>query len=130
MKYLTVADIIYINQTVVKVSGGSIGIRDLGLIDSAVNRPRATFGGKDLYPSLFEKAAAIFHSIIFNHAFLDGNKRTAIASAVQTLYINGFEFLASNEELEAFTLSIVEKKLDIADILTWLEKYAKRMDKK
>ena len=122
MKYLAIHDVIYINQEVIQASGGLLGVRDLGLIDSAINRPRATFEGIDLYVTLFEKAAALFHSIIFNHAFLDGNKRTAVASAALTLYINGFELLTSNEKLELFTVSIVERKMDIAEIAQWLEK--------
>lgn len=125
MKYLTVEDVIYINRQVVQHAGGSIGVRDIGLIDSAVNRPKATFDGKDLYPSLFEKSAAIFHSIIFNHAFLDGNKRTAIASAAQTMFINGYNLKTSNQELESFTLRIVRDRLEVEAIAEWLELYSK-----
>lgn len=128
MKYLTVTDLIFINQEVLKFSGGSIGIRELGLIDSAVNRPKSTFDGEDLYPSLFAKAAALFHSVIFNHAFLDGNKRTAIASAAQFLFINGYEIKTSNEELENFTVEVVVKHLEIEEIAIWLEKNSNRLD--
>ena len=124
MKYLSVQDLIYINQAVVDASGGTIGVRDIGLIDSAVNRPQATFGEDDLYPSLFDKAAALFHSVIFNLAFLDGNKRTAIASAAQLLYINGFELVTSEKDLEAFTMEVVEKRLDLNEIAEWLSKYS------
>lgn len=124
MNYLSVQDLIYINQAVVNASGGSIGVRDVGLIDSAVNRPRATFGDDDLYSSLFDKAAALFHSVIFNHAFLDGNKRTAVASAAQLLYLNGFELITSEKELESFTMKIVEERLELDKIAKWLEKYS------
>jgi death-on-curing protein len=124
MKYLSVQDLIYINQAVVDASGGTIGVRDVGLIDSAVNRPRATFGDDDLYPSLFDKAAALFHSVIFNHAFLDGNKRTAVASAAQLLYLNGFELITSEKELESFTMKIVDERLGLDEIAKWLEKYS------
>ncbi|MFA6023640.1 MAG: type II toxin-antitoxin system death-on-curing family toxin [Candidatus Gracilibacteria bacterium] len=108
----------------VDASGGTIGVRDVGLIDSAVNRPRATFGDDDLYPSLFDKAAALFHSVIFNHAFLDGNKRTAVASAAQLLYLNGFELITSEKELESFTMKIVDERLGLDEIAKWLEKYS------
>ena len=127
MEYLTVQDLIYIHQAVVEASGGSVGVRDIGLIDSAVNRPKATFGGEDLYLGLFEKAAASFHSVISNHAFIDGNKRTAVTAAAQFLYINGYELITSEEELEKFTLSIIEKKLDVDEIAEWLEKYAEEI---
>ncbi len=60
MRYLSVEDVIFINRQVVEHAGGLIGIRDIGLIDSAVNRPKATFNGKDLHPSLFEKSAVVF----------------------------------------------------------------------
>jgi len=109
------------------VSGGSVGVRDIGLVESAVHRPKVTFDAVELYETAFDKAAALFHSIIFNHAFLDGNKRTVVASASQILYINGFELLTSNEELENFTLDIVVGGLDIEEISAWLEKYAKKV---
>ena len=77
-----------------------------------------------MYPTLYDKAAALFHSVIFNHAFLDGNKRTAVASAAQLLYINGFELITSEKELESFTLKIVEERLELNEIAEWLEEYS------
>jgi death on curing protein len=126
MKFLTVKEIIYINQRVIEGAGGSIGVRDVGLIDSAANRPRASFGGEDLYPTLFLKAGALFHSLIFNHAFLDGNKRTGVASATLFLKKNGFQLKVENEEMENFTMKIVEDKLDVEQIAQWLEKNSKK----
>jgi death on curing protein len=128
MKFLSAKDIIFINEEVVDESGGSIGIRDFGLIDSAANRPRASFGGEDLYPSLFLKAAALFHSIIFNHAFLDGNKRTSIAAVEVFLGINKYQLKASQKEKEDFVMSIVEEKLEVEQIAQWLEKNSKKLE--
>lgn len=126
MKYLSVKDLIYINEVVVKAGGGSVGVRDLGLIDSAANRSRATFGGEDLYPDLFTKAAAMFHSLAFNHAFLDGNKRTAVAAAAQLLYLNGLGLEAPEKELEDFVVQVVEEHFEIDVIADWLEENSKK----
>lgn len=125
MKYLSVKDLIYINEVVVEAGGGSVGIRDLGLIDSAANRPRATFDGEDLYLDLFSKAAALFHSLAFNHAFLDGNKRTAVAAAAQLLYLNGFRLEADEKELEDFVVQVVEEHYEVERISEWLKENAK-----
>jgi len=127
MQYLTIQDLIYIHEEVIRVSGGSPGVRDLGLVDSALNRPKATFDKEYLYPSLFDKSAALFHSLIMNHAFVDGNKRTAVAAAAQILYINGFELVTSEKELEKFTLNIIKRKIEVEEIASWLEKYAVKL---
>jgi death-on-curing protein len=76
MKYLTVEQVMRIHARSIAQFGGDAGVRDLGLIDSAVAQPRASFGGKDLYPTLAEKAAALAFSLVKNHPFADGNKRT------------------------------------------------------
>lgn len=124
MKYLSVKDLIYINELVVEVGGGVIGVRELGLIDAAVNRPKATFDGENLYEGLFTKAGALFHSLAFNHAFLDGNKRTAVAAAAQLLYLNGYRLEADEKELEDFVVRVVEEHLDVQTITQWLEENA------
>ena len=80
MIYLTLEDLLEIHRRVIESTGGSDGIRSIPLLDSAVARPQATFGGIDLYPALPEKAAALLHSIISNHPFVDGNKRTGFTA--------------------------------------------------
>ena len=74
---LTIQEVLIIHSEVLKLHGGANGIRDAGGIESAIARPFQTFGGNDLYPTIFEKAAAIGESIIMNHPFIKGNKRTA-----------------------------------------------------
>jgi death-on-curing protein len=75
MRPLTLIEVLELHRRVVEQSGEALGIRDLGLLESAIAQPRMTFGGEELYPSLFEKAVALGFSIIMNHPFIDGNKR-------------------------------------------------------
>ncbi|MFQ5616633.1 MAG: type II toxin-antitoxin system death-on-curing family toxin, partial [Anaerolineales bacterium] len=102
-------------------TGGGHGVRDLGLLEAAVMRPQATFGGEELYPEVFLKAAALLHSLIRNHPFVDGNKRTGITAAGLFLMQNGHQLAASNPELEAFALSVATSGLEIEALATWLE---------
>ena len=124
MKHLSVFDVVQIHDTYIKMFGGSLGIRDDNLLDSAVFRCQASFDGKDLYATVFEKAAALFHGIIFDHPFADGNKRTALFSAVRLLYLNGYEFTALNNEAAAFPLFVENTRPDISEISIWFKKHS------
>jgi len=79
MRYLTVGEVLEIYSRVMSQSGGEVGIRDLGTLESAVAQPRMTFNGEELYPTIVEKASALGFSLIQNHPFVDGNKRTGHA---------------------------------------------------
>ena len=79
MKYLTSHRVLFIHDQVIRRTGGSYGVRDLGLLESAVYRPQTTFDAQDLYLSIFDKAAALLQSLLKNHPFIDGNKRTALS---------------------------------------------------
>lgn len=105
--------------------GGSFGIRDMGLIESALARPKASFGGDDLYPSVLDKAAALFHSLIFNHAFTDGNKRITLTVTARFLSINGYELEATQEEIVEFPLWVDNTHPEIEEIAEWLKKHCK-----
>jgi death-on-curing protein len=89
-------------------------------LESAVARPKATFDGKELYPDLLMKAAALMDSLINNHPFVDGNKRTGITAAGLFLRINGWKLTASPEDLEVVTLCMATKDMQIAELATWL----------
>lgn len=102
MTYLTPAQVLFIHSRLIAETGGAGGIRDLGLLAAAVARPQATFDGADLY----HKAAALMESIIRNHPFVDGNKRTGIKAADLFLRLNGHRLIAGNDALEAFTLGV------------------------
>jgi death-on-curing protein len=95
-------------------------VRDLGLLESAVARPRATFDSNELYPDLFSKAAALMDSLINNHPFLDGNKRTGITATGLFLRINGWDLTASSEELVACTMRGAVEGLEIDELANWL----------
>lgn len=128
MKHLSVSDVIRIHDTYVEMFGGALGVRDDDLLDSAVFRCQASFGGEDLYPTVFEKAAALFHGIIFNHPFVDGNKRAALFSADRLLFLNGYEFTATNNEAAQFPLFIEQTRPEISEIASWFKKHSFLLD--
>lgn len=123
MRYLTTENVIQIHFELVEATGGSQGLRDLGLLESAVTRPQATFEGKDLYPNPLLKASALVHSLLLNHMFVDGNKRTATVSMIEFLILNGKKIQAANKEIVDFALWIENKKPTIEQIAQWLEKH-------
>ena len=122
--YLTAEQVLFIHYRLVGETGGEHGVRDLGLLKSAIARPPATFDRQELYPDIFEKAAALMESLINNHPFVDGNKRTGIACAVLFLQQNGVSFSAKNADLEKFTLRVASSKVGRSDITEWLKKHS------
>lgn len=127
IKYVTVEQALYYQEKIVSETGGSIGVRDLGLLESALARPQASFGGEDLYPTILDKAAALFHSMIFNHPFLDGNKRTTLGVTYEFLKQNGYQLEASMQELIDFPLRVENKHLISEAIREWLEKHTRKI---
>ena len=125
--YIQIDEVLAIRERILSESGGRRGVLDFTLLHSAVERPKATFGGVDLYPTLFEKAAALIHSLIQNHPFNDGNKRTALAATVRFLYINGYILDHPVDEIVQFTLKIQNKKYTFQQIANWLEKHCRKM---
>ena len=124
MRYLTAEQVLFIHARLIAETGGEHGVRDLGLLQSAVSRPQASFEGQDLYPDVYHKAAALLESLINNHPFVDGNKRTGFTSAAMFLKINGFSLVASNQEVESFVLSIATGEGSIETITDWLKTYS------
>jgi death-on-curing protein len=125
MKYLTPEQILFLHARLIDETGGRHGLRELGLLESAAARPRPTFGGEDLYPDLFSQAAALMDSLIRNHPFVDGNKRTGIAAAALFLMANGYRLAAINPELEAFTRRVAEARPDLSEIADWLKAHSR-----
>jgi death on curing protein len=101
--------------------GGGNGTRDEGLMESAIARPYQTFGGEDLYPTVFEKAAAIAESIIINHPFIDGNKRTGLLAMLAVLDNENFELSISNNDMYNFTIKISTGEIKFEQIVNWLK---------
>lgn len=125
-RFVPLEDVLVIHEMVIEEAGGKQGIRDFLLFHSAIYRPQASFGGQDLYPTLFDKAAALVHSLLLNHPFLDGNKRTALAVCERFLYINGLGVSATQKEKVNFTMDIESKKLDLPKIAAWLKKHSRK----
>ena len=109
-----------IHQVIIEKFGGASGIKDRGALEAALNRPYATFDQKDLYPSPVEKAAAILESILINHPFIDGNKRTGYVLMRLTLMEGGMDIKASQKEKYEFVIKVSEGKLDISRIKEWI----------
>ena len=128
MTYLTVEQILFLHARLIDETGGSHGVRDLGLLLSAVGRPQASFEGKDLYSDLFTKAAALLDSLIRNHPFIDGNKRTGVSAAGLFLVRNGFRLAAQNTDLEELALAIAQAKMTVEEAATWLREHAIHME--
>ena len=125
MIYLTAEQILFLHARLVAETGGGHGVRDLSMLLSAAGRPQASFDGQDLYPDLFTKAAALMDSLIRNHPFLDGNKRTGIAAAAMFLRANGTWLDATSAELEKFTLEVAQSQLTLNEITAWLQAHTR-----
>jgi death-on-curing protein len=120
MRYLAITEILEIYQRVMEQSGGLIGIRDFGALASAAAQPYVTFDGNELYPSLIEKAGALGFSLIQNHPFIDGNKRTGHAAMAMFLSINGYQIHASIDEQVEIILSVASGNLNREGFTKWL----------
>jgi death on curing protein len=107
-KFLTLKQVLTIHSDLIDAFGGIHGVRDQGLLESALAMPEATYGGDDLHPTIFDKAAAYLFHLVKNHPFLDGNKRVAAAVALTFLRANGHELTMSEDELYEFVIAVVE----------------------
>lgn len=123
--YLTAEQVLFIHYRLISETGGKHGVRDLGLLESAVARPRATFDNQELYTNIFEKAAALMESLVNNHPFVDGNKRAGIACTVLFLRQNGIAFTAKNSDLEKFTLRVASTRVKLMEIAKWLKNHSR-----
>jgi death-on-curing protein len=120
MIYLTVEEVIDLQEGIILVSGGSPGIRDQGLIESAVAQPKAAFGGQEFYSTLSEKVAALGYSLAMNHAFIDGNKRIAHAAIEAFLIRNKHELSVGVDEQEATILQLASGATSRQEFEAWL----------
>jgi len=118
---ITKETILRLHDLSIKKYGGSQGVRDEGLMESAIARPYQTFDGEDLYPSLFEKAAAIAESIIINHPFNDGNKRTGFLAMLAILYKDDLSIALPNETIYEFIIKIATGEVKFEEMVGWLK---------
>lgn len=126
MNYLNAEQVLFIHSRLIDETGGMQGLRDLGLLESAVSRPQVVFNNEELYPTIFHKAAALAESLIKNHPFIDGNKRTAITSTAIFLQINGYILKTSQRELVDFTLALATRKSYLNQAVIWLEEHTSK----
>jgi len=125
--YLTTNQVITINTVQISLYSPDepVGVKDPNLLDSAINRPKQSAFGKDAYPTIFEKAAALFESIAKNHAFHNANKRTALASLIVFLKINHYQWTMGIEEEQDFTVDVVNHKYTFEEIVSTIENHTK-----
>ena len=114
-----------VHKLLIDTFGGSHGIRDLSALLSALARPFQTFDNKELYPTSIDKAASLLESIVSNHPFIDGNKRTAYVLARLFLLQNGMDIKASQQDKYEFVMSIASGKMRFEEIVSWIEKHSK-----
>lgn len=123
MKLIDIDNVILFHKKIVCKTGGSDGIRDIGLIESALNRGLITFDGHDLYETTEMKISVISDGLIRNHGFIDGNKRIGIAVMLMLLKLNSIIIVYTQKELIDLGLGVAEGNLNENNILTWIESH-------
>lgn len=124
MRFLTFAEIIEIHRDQISRYGGTLGIRDVELLKSAINIPMATYDGNFLHVGVFEMAAAYLYHLVSNHPFLDGNKRVGVVAALVFLLLNGFELDAPEDDLAEMVLSVARSELDKSEVACFIKRWS------
>ena len=127
--YLSLKQVLRLHERQLQAFGGLRGLRDQGALESALGRPQMTFGGEDLYPDLPAKAAALMHSLVANHPFVDGNKRIGAAAAELFLDVNGVDLVAIDEELIAVTLSVAKGEVEAEALAIWFRQRTRERER-
>lgn len=126
--HLSVAQVVSLHDLQVARFGGAAGVRDRAGLEAAVMRPRATFGGEDLYVDVAAKAAALMHSLVQNHPFVDGNKRVGAHAMLVFLVTNDHEPEMSSRELTDATLAVAKGELSVEALAIWIRQRSRRRD--
>ena len=124
MYYISMDEALVLHRRIIETSGGSMGLLNRGGLESAVEQPRMTFGGQDLYPTVVEKAAALCFSLIQNHPFIDGNKRVGHAAMEAFLILNGYDIDAAIDIQEQVILGVASGDFSRDQLVRWLEEHA------
>ena len=117
---LSKSQLLLIHDQLISETGGSSGLRDEGMLDSALNAPFQTFGGEDVYPSLQKKAARLCFGLVKNHPFVDGNKRIGAHAMLVFLALNGIELQHTQSELSDVILQLAAGEIEATDLLRWI----------
>ena len=112
--------VLLLHQLIAQETGGSIGVRDEGLLDSALENAYSSFGGQEFYPTKEEKGARIGYSLISNHAFVDGNKRIGMYVMLTFLEVNGIKMRCTNEEVVETGLGVASGEIGYEELLQWV----------
>ena len=123
MKKIEIEDVLTYHKKIIEQTGGSEGLRELGLIESAINRPFATFDGKDLYKEIEDKISAVTYALVKNHGFVDGNKRIGVAVMLLLLRLNDIQIVYAQDELIDIGLGIADGSIDEKGIKQWIQKH-------
>ena len=114
----------WVHEHIIARAKTKAGIRDFTLLHSALERPKATFEGRDLYPTVFAKAAALLQSLCLNHPFTDGNKRTSWAVTHKFLWDNGYHLKSNKTQAADFMVYVDNSKPDLKEIMSWLKSHS------
>lgn len=123
VRYLNEKEVIFLNALMIKkyTPNEQIGVKDINLLQSALARPKQTVFGQDAYPTIWEKAGALYASLTQNHAFHNANKRTGFSAMKQFLWVNGYNLIADPKEAEEYTVMVVIEKPSIKEIAKWIK---------
>ena len=121
INYLTLEEVLLLHEISIKEFGGSRGVRDMGLFESAVMQAQQGFGGSDLYPSLADKASILAYALCKNHPFIDGNKRTAALAMLTFIDLNGYEIAVPKGEIHRVILNVADGTTSREELSHWIE---------
>lgn len=127
MKFLSLAEVLEIHRDQVTRYGGTSGIRDIELLESALGTPSATYRGEFLHTDVFEIAAAYLYHLVKNHPFLDGNKRVGVVAALVFLLLNGYDFEAPQDDLAEMVLGVARGELDKAEVAVFIRRWSEAL---
>jgi death-on-curing protein len=126
LKRISVPDLVWLNITVVRQTGGSSGVRNAGSLEAVVARPYGGYGEVELFPTPFDKAAALMESVIQHHPFVDGNKRTGLLAGAALLYLAGYDFAAPRNEMVEVAVALAEHKIGTEELSRWFEAHTEQ----
>jgi len=126
--YLSLEQVLALHKAQIEEYGGAHGLREMGGLESALARPQMTFGGEDLYKDIPEKAGALWHSLVTNHPFIDGNKRIGAMAAEFFLGLNGVDLLATDEQLVEITLATARGEMSAEALAIWIRQRSREAE--